>query len=177
VKADPNQAPSKTNAPALLTVALCKNLVIPAKGVYWSDGRYARETMRAIIDVAVAAGMQSCDPLKQEPTSDVFARGIAQGRDKAVAVGTVKSPRHLFLSVRASDAYRVYVGWTLTSTNGTRTETTHDDGQASSPLKIELPIGMVGAKSCSATASAAYVVPAGYATPTGTISVELLNKP
>ena len=122
-------------------------------------------------------GMQSCDPLKQEPTSDVFARGIAQGVARLLRSGQYKNPRHILLSVRASDAYRVYVDWTLTCTNGTRNETTHDDGQASTPLKIELRIGMAGAKSCSATASAEYVVPPRYATPTGTISVELSNKP
>ena len=53
--------------------------MIPVKGIYWSVS-YGREATQLVIDTAVSAGMYSCYPPRQEPTSDVFARGTAQKR-------------------------------------------------------------------------------------------------
>ena len=107
----------------------------------------------------------------------MFARGTAKDRGKAVAVGTVKRPAHIFLRVRHMNrAAAPYVEWRLTCTNGVRTETTTDQGTASLPLYIELPIGIKGATSCTATASAVSLHAANVDI-SGTLSVELLNKP
>jgi len=174
---DRTQPPSPTNAKLVTAVALCGNLVLAAKGINWGgDARYAREVMQWSIDAAEAAGMTTCDPLKQEPASDVFARGTAEGRGKAIASGSIKNPSRIYLGVRTSSASEMYVEWTLTCTNGKRTETKHDEGVARLPLTIQLPIGISGATRCNATASVVSVAPANYDVP-GTHSIELRTRP
>jgi hypothetical protein len=115
-----------------------------------------------MIDAAVSAGMSTGDPLKREPSPAVFARGTAQDRGKAVAVGTVKSPSNIYLRIRSTTFSELYVEWTLTCTNGTRSETTSDRGTADAPLEIPLRVGIAGAKSCAATASAVSSAPSNY---------------
>ena len=45
-------------------IALCGNLVVAARGENWGgDARYAREEIQAVIDLAEAGGMTTCDPL------------------------------------------------------------------------------------------------------------------
>jgi hypothetical protein len=158
-------------------VALCGNLVLAAKGINWGgDARYAREVMQWSIDAAEAAGMTTCDPLKQEPDPAVFARGTSEGRGKAIASGSIKNPSRIYLRVRTSSASEMYVEWTLTCTNGKRTETTHDEGLADLPLTIQLPIGISGATRCNATASVVSVAPRNYHVP-GTHNIELRTRP
>ena len=65
---------------------------------------------------------------------------------------------------------------TLACTNGIRTETTSDQGRADGPFEIPLRIGIAGARSCSASASAVASSPANYEIK-GTISVELRTSP
>jgi hypothetical protein len=174
---DRSQPASPTNAKLVTAVALCGNLVLAAKGINWGgDARYAREVMQWSIDAAEAAGMTTCDPLKQEPDPVVFARGTAEGRGKAIASGSVKNPTRIYLRVRTSSASEMYVVWTLTCTNGKRTETTHDEGVADIPLTIQLPIGISGATRCNATASLVSVAPRTYDVP-GTHSIELRTRP
>jgi hypothetical protein len=174
---DRSQPLSPTNAKLVTAVALCGNLVLAAKGINWGgDARYARAVMQWSIDAAEAAGMSSCDPLKQEPDPVVFARGTAEGRGKAIAAGSIKNPSRIYLRVRTSSASEMYVDWTLTCTNGKRTETTHDEGVAKLPLTIQLPIGISGATRCNATASVVSVSPRNYDVP-GTHSIELRSRP
>ena len=175
---DRSQPASPTNAKLVTAVALCGNLVLSAKGINWGgDARYAREVMQWSIDAAEAAGMTTCDPLKQEPASAVFARGTAEGRGKAIAAGSITNPSRIYLRVRTSSASEMYVAWTLTCTNGKRTETTHDEGRAPHlPLTIQLPIGISGATRCTATASVVSIAPQNYDVP-GTHSIELVTRP
>jgi hypothetical protein len=99
---------------------------------------------------------------EQEPDAAVFARGVAEGRGKAVAAGSIRNPSQIYLRIRSSGGFQMYVEWTLTCTNGKRTETTDDEGLAKLPLTIQLPIGISGATRCTAAASGVSVAPRNY---------------
>ena len=150
---DRAQPISVDNGSKLTMVALCTNLVIATKAINWGKDE-AQSTFKDVIAAAEAGGMSSCNPLKKEPGSNVFARGTAQDRGKAVAVGSITNPRLIQLRIQTNTHGSLYVEWTLTCTNGTRSETTSDQGVAHAPLTITLPIGIPGATKCSASASA-----------------------
>jgi hypothetical protein len=120
--------------------------------------------------------MTTCDPLRAEPKSDVFARGTAKDRGKTAVVGSVTNPGRIFLRIRSTAYGDFFVQWTMTCTNGKRNETTTDEGLTRLPLQIQLPIGIAGATRCSASASAVSAQARNYEVK-GTLSVELLSKP
>lgn len=157
-------------------VGLCGNLVLAAQGEGWGDGRYAREAVGRMVESAESQGMPSCDPIKQEPSPAVFARGTATNPRKAVASGSIARPAGVVLRVKSGGFGEFYVEWTLTCLKGTRTETTSDEGLTTLPLLLRLPIGIAGASRCSATASAQARVKPGYAPTGGSVVVELLRS-
>lgn len=154
-------------------IGLCRNLVLAARGDNWGDGRYAREAVGSMIETAEAGGMTSCDPILQSPLPNVFARGIARNPRKAVAAGSISQPDVITLRIRSGGFGDFYVEWTLTCTNGKRTETTSDDGLTRLPLTLSLPMGLPNPSKCSASASARAYVEAGHAPPGGSVVVEL----
>lgn len=175
---DRSQPISPTNASAMTVVALCGNLFFAAKTRNWgTDARFVRQGIQGSIDQAEAAGTTSCDLLKQEPDAAVFARGVAENRGKAVAAGSIRNPSRIYLRIRTSFAgSKMYVTWTLTCTNGKRTETTNDEGFATIPLTIQLPIGISGATRCTAATSVVSAASSNVDV-RGTHSIELRTRP
>ena len=119
--------------------------------------------------------MTTCDPLNQEPDAAVFALGAAEGRGKAKAVGTIRNPSRIYLRIRTSGSGdQMYAEWTLTCTNGKRTETTRDWPGFLSRSRCRS--GISGATRCTAAASVVSVAPRNYDV-RGTHSIELRTRP